>query len=138
MDNNFQDKINQILSDPAAMEQLKSLGAMMGLDTSQTPPAPQTPSPPPAPPPVSLSSVPAAPALGNLNPASLLGNADVMSSLARVMPLMQNLNSDDETTRLLEALRPFLSDERRDKLEKAKQMIRLFKILPLLKNSGIF
>ena len=75
---------------------------------------------------------------GGLNPASLLGNADLMSGIARVLPLMQNLNRDDETTRLLEALRPFLSEDRCEKLERAKQMIRLLKILPLLKNSGIF
>ena len=132
MDNNFQDKINQILSDPSAMEQLKSLGAMMGLDTSQPPPAPSSP-----PPPVSPPSTPV-PSAGGFNPASLMGNADLMSAMSRMLPLLQSINSDDETTRLLEALRPFLSTERRDKLEKAKQMIRLFKILPLLKNSGIF
>lgn len=141
MDNNIQDKIGQILSDPEAMEQLKSLGAMMGLDTSQmptggSPPAsvPQMPNPPPPP----AASSPSALMTGGFDPASLFGSADLMSGMARVLPLMQNLNREDETTRLLDALRPFLSSDRWEKLERAKQIIRLLRILPLLKNSGIF
>ncbi len=153
MENNIQDKIGQILNDPEAMQQLKSLGAMMGLDTSNMS-APQNNN-------VANRQMPNLAQLGNMfansnqtppqqnfNPlssqssgfdmSSLLSNQEAITTIARVMPLLQNMNADDETSKLLDALYPFLNGERKTKLEKAKKLLKIFKILPLLKNSGIF
>jgi len=35
-------------------------------------------------------------------------------------------------------MRPFLSDERRQKLDKAKRLIRVMKLMPLLKDLPLF
>ncbi len=119
----LQNKIEQLLNDPAALQQLKNLGAMMGLDVPQPPPAAPEPEPPSA--------------QSGFNPSGIMGSSELLAVITRVMPLLQKLNSEDETTRLLNALHPFLSEDRRARLEQAKRMIQLFKILPLLKNSGI-
>lgn len=67
---------------------------------------------------------------------SLLGG-EALASVAKLAPLLTSLNSDDDTTRLLEALRPFLGSAKRKKLDEAKKMLKLLRILPLIKSKGI-
>lgn len=62
---------------------------------------------------------------------------DALASVTKLMPLLSSLNSEDDTTRLLEALRPFLGAAKQKKLDEAKKMLRLLKILPLIKSKGI-
>ena len=45
---------------------------------------------------------------------------------------------DDDTTRLLNSLRPFLSREKQEKLDRAEKMIKFIRIIPLLKDNGLF
>lgn len=68
--------------------------------------------------------------------SSSLGG-DALASVAKLMPLLSSLNSEDDTTRLLESLRPFLGSAKQKKLDEAKKMLRLLKILPLIKSKGI-
>ena len=49
-----------------------------------------------------------------------------------------SMKQDDDTTRLLDAMRPFLSEERQIKLDKAKRLIRVMKLMPLLKDLPLF
>jgi hypothetical protein len=51
----------------------------------------------------------------------------------KIMPLLPNIKQDDDTTRLLNALLPFLGDERRAKLDEAEKILQLIKILPVIK-----
>lgn len=67
---------------------------------------------------------------------SLLGG-EALASVAKLAPLLSSLNSDDDTTRLLDSLRPFLGSAKQKKLDEAKKMLRLLKILPLIKSKGI-
>ena len=53
-------------------------------------------------------------------------------------PLLSSLNNSDDTTRLLDSLRPFLSHERQEKLDKAEKMLKLFRLMPLLRENGLF
>jgi hypothetical protein len=110
----LQDKIAQIMSDPEALSQVQSLGKMLGLSPQQ-PPAPE---PPPE----------------NDSPLS----AESLSKLTKLMPLFSQVRQEDDVTRLLSALRPFLREEKIQKLESAKRMLQLMKLLPMLREGGLF
>lgn len=103
-------KIGQLLSDPQAMEQIMSLTSLL---------APNEDSP-------KQQSEPAKPALPSLSD-------DTMKTVMRIMPLLSDIKQDDDTTRLLKALRPFLCEERRKKLDEAEKILQLIKILPVIK-----
>ena len=113
----IQDKINKILSDPEALKQLQGLGAQLGLSGDS--PVSQPSSPPPAP-----------PANG--------GNGELMSALTKFAPMISGFSEDDDVSRLLHALRPFLSEEKQQKLDRAQRLMKLVRIIPLIKDSGIF
>ncbi len=111
MDSSIEDKLNQIMSDPEAMEQVKSLGKMLGLDASE----------------------PAAPAESTND----LLTPEALGKLTQLMPIINNARKDDDTTRLLAALRPFLSEEKRRRLESAKKILMIIKLFPALKEVGL-
>ncbi len=116
-------KINEILSDPQALQQIKGLGEMLGLsNTPETAPkAPQTPQNSDN----MLSSL-----TGGLSP-------DMLTLFSKFAPLMSSFNKEDDTTRLLLALRPFLSPERKKKLDEASKILKMMKLLPLIKETNI-
>lgn len=60
-------------------------------------------------------------------------DADMMK---KIMGLMGQFNKKDYRTRLIEDLKPMLSDERRQKADEAVKFLQLMEILPLLK--GLF
>lgn len=112
---NIQEKIAEIMADPEALKEVQNLGKMLGLGSTE-------PSPPPPKP---------EPAAGELLPPEALG------AVTKLMPLLSEANRDDDTSRLLAALRPFLSEEKCRKLDSAKRMLRIMKLLPALKEGGI-
>ena len=116
----IQDKINEILSNPEALRQVQSLGEQLGLAGT----APEKPQPPEKKNELSL-------------PTDFM-NDDIAKSLIKILPAVKSIGCEDDTTRLLNALRPFLSCEKQEKLDKAEKMLKLFKILPLLKDINIF
>lgn len=116
----IQSKISQIMSDPEAMKQMQGLGEMLGL-TGNKPEAPQPKQEPSA-----------------QNDISSLLGTDTMSSVTKLLPVLSSMKQEDETTHLLHALRPFLSEEKRKRLDEAKKMLQLLKVLPMLKNNGLF
>ncbi len=116
----IQDKINEILSNPEALRQVQIHGEQLGLAGN----APEKPQPPEKKNELSL-------------PTDFM-NDDIAKSLIKILPAVKSIGSEDNTTRLLNALRPFLSCEKQEKLDKAEKMLKLFKILPLLKDINIF
>ena len=116
----IQDKINEILSNPEAVRQVQSLGEQLVLSGN----APEKPQPPEKKNELSL-------------PTDFM-NDDIAKSLIKILPAVKSIGCEDDTTRLLNALRPFLSCEKQEKLDKAEKMLKLFKILPLLKDINIF
>lgn len=106
----IQDTINQILSDPEAMRQVQSLGEQLGLSTSSVP----KPAPKPQP-----------------QQNEMLG---AMTSLA---PLMSSFTANDEVSNLLNALRPFLGEEKLQRLDQAQRLMKLIRVIPLIKDSGL-
>ncbi|MCH5303218.1 MAG: hypothetical protein J1E41_00010 [Ruminococcus sp.] len=110
---NIQDKIAEIMADPEALSQVQSLGKMLGISPQENAPMPEP----------------------TQNDSTL--SDDAIGSIAKIVPLLSQVNREDDTTRLLSALRPFLSEEKCRKLDSAKKMLGLMKILPVLKNEGI-
>ncbi len=110
---NIQDKIAEIMSDPEAMKEVQNLGKMLGISGDETP----------------------APAKESDN--SILSD-EALKGIAKIAPLLSQANKEDDTTRLLAALRPFLSEEKCRKLDSAKKMIGLMRLLPVLKSEGLF
>ncbi len=111
----LQDKLNQILSNPEALKQVQSLGAQLGLTQNSEPP----PKPAQSKPPQSQIS------------------SDMMGAFAKIAPMLSTIKEDD-TSRLLHSLRPFLSEEKQHRLDQAEKMLKILKIMPLIKNSGLF
>ena len=87
------EKLTQLLSSPEGMSKIQSamaaLGGMMGEDA---------PAPPPSPPPAADMGID-------------------MAAISKILPLLGNLNQENEDTRLLAALRPYLHGQRAERLE---------------------
>lgn len=106
----WQEQLNTILSDPDAMAQIVSLAQSIS-GGGEPPPPPDASKSENAPPP------PPADGLAGLDP----------ELLRRLAPVMRELNrpQSSETAAFLQALRPFLSEPRRAKVERAAQLARL-------------
>ncbi len=115
----FDEKLNSILSNPDAMTQIMQLAQSLSGGQEQ-PSAP--PAPPPPPPPAPRHSAPAQDML-----SSLAGGMDP-KLLTRLLPIIQELGSqqDNNARTLLYALRPYLREDRQEKVERALQLARLF------------
>lgn len=59
-----------------------------------------------------------------------------MNTVTKIMSVIGKMNKDDYRTRLINDLKPMLSDERRKKADDAVKFLQLMQILPLLK--GMF
>lgn len=117
-------KLTQLLNDPDGMKQLQSMAQGLlgegGLDISALMPQEETK---PAMP--DLSGM-----MGGISP----------DQINMMMKLMSAFNStkDDDRTRLLMALRPHLSDKRKERVDQAVKLLKLASVLPLISESGIF
>lgn len=79
---------------------------------------------------------------------SLLGNTDTAESqentlegkneIAAIMQILQALKgANDKSVELLLALKPHLSSERQKKLDTAIKLLKIYSVLPLIKDSNI-
>lgn len=107
-------KIGKLLSDPESMKEIEELASLLGEKEPGIHKKPETP-----------------------DIGSLLG-ADQLSSLMKLAPVLGTLSKEDDTTRLLQAIRPFLGEDRRRKLDEAQKMLKMMKLLPLLKDFSLF
>ena len=115
-------KLNSILNSPEGMKLVQELAGMLGLHPqSGASPPPAAPAPAAAPVPAPLAGV----------------SPDMVNAMMRMAPLFSALQQEDDTTRLLQALRPLLSEERRRKVDRAIQMVRMLRLLPMLQESGM-
>ena len=60
--------------------------------------------------------------------------------ISKLMPIISKINSapQDNRVALLEALRPHLSESRKERLDSAVKLLRVASFLPLLGESGLF
>lgn len=131
------DKITQLLNDPNGMDTVKSLAnsLMSGNDKSGD----------------NIGNIDMSSLSGLLGSLSANSNSAVstqnsdgdmplspaqLQSLMRVLSKMKS-GAEDERIKLLKALKPHLSEERRQRTDKAIKMLKLIDLLPLLKEAGL-
>lgn len=117
----FEDRLNSLLNDPEQMEKIAGMAkSLMGGGAD---PGPQSQ-------PAADSG--AAPLLEGLDPGML----------QRVMGMLSNMEQGpDENTALLEAMKPFLKEKRRAKMDRALKLAKMAKMAKLAFGSdlgGIF
>lgn len=103
--------INEILSSLSSddIEQLKeAANSILGGEQKQT-------------------NEPSQPDINLFNPA-ILSNLGMLSKA---------LSGDDDRTALIKALKPMLSDERKQKADEAIKILKLLQLMPLLQESGL-
>ncbi len=117
-------KLTQLLNDPEGMKQLQSMAQGLmgegGLDLSSLMPQEQP-----------KQSIP---------DISGLMSGVSPDQINMMMKLMSAFNStkEDDRTRLLMALRPHLTDKRKQRVDQAVKLLKLASVLPLINESGIF
>ena len=124
----FEDKLNEMLSNPDSMAQIMRLAQSLSGDSQDS-----GQEPPPQSPPQQRQQAPQDQHHQGPPPQS---GADLLSSLTggidpkllmRLLPLVQELGGqrDSNARALLYALRPYLKPERQEKVERALQLARL-------------
>lgn len=111
------EQLTSMLSDPGQLEKIKQMAS--SLIGSETPPSVPPPAPPPAAPSV----------LGDISPEMLGGIMKVLGALKE--------RPNDQNTAFLTALKPLLHTERRERIDSAIKLLRVFSVLPMLKSSGV-
>lgn len=126
----FDDKLNSILSNPDAMAQIMQLaqslsGGTEGGGTAGPPPPPQSGGPS-----AGAGRQPSQPPPSGGDPLSALAGGLDPQLLVRFLPLLRELGGqqDSNARQLLYALQPYLKPERQEKVERALQLARLFRI----------
>lgn len=61
-----------------------------------------------------------------------------MGTLMKIQGALSRLSKSDKNVDLLMALKPHLSEERSKKVDDAVKIMQLIKLLPLIKESGLF
>lgn len=61
-----------------------------------------------------------------------------MDMILKLSGVFSDFNSDDERSKLLKDLKPFLSPERRDKIDNAIKILKLLKIAQKAKSENLF
>lgn len=139
----LEQQLSQILSDPNSMKQLQSMISSLGLGGGESAQN-NKPVPPPAPAQSGPDLSALAGMLGALGggqsapkpaPAAAPG-PDALGMAAKLVPIMSRLNQEDDSTRLLMALRPLLGEERRRKIDEAVKILQLMRLLPLIRDMG--
>lgn len=108
------EKLSEILNDPEAMRDIAALASQLGVDApgihkeEEKRPDPKPPA------------------------------DNTAAQLMALAPMLGSMKQEDDTTRLLDAMRPFLSEERQQKLDKAKRLIKVMKLMPLIKDLPLF
>lgn len=79
---------------------------------------------------------------GGTQPQPSAGGAGMpnidMNTILALQQIFAGMNREDKNSQLLLALKPHFGERRRSKVDQAIQMMRLFSILPALRESGIF
>ncbi len=104
-------KLAQILNDPESMNRVKEMAESILSKNEKEPAEPEN---------------------------SVFGIPD-SDELMNIMSIVSKLNqkNDDARTNLLSALKPHLSEPKREKVDTAIKILRLLDLLPVLKESGI-
>ena len=135
-------QIQNILSDPQAMGQIQGLLRSLNSGSgSSEAAAPEPAAPAPSGPDLSalLGALAGSQPAGDPSTTALAGlTPQTLSLVSRLGPLLSQAGREDDATRLLRALRPLLSSARQKKVDEAIRILQMLRLLPLLKESGVF
>lgn len=115
-------KLSEFLKNPESLEKIKNFASMLGTEGE-----PEIPISRPAPQ-QEKGNPPSAPQM----------DPEILGAVMKMAPTLSRLKQEDDSTRLLRALRPFLGDERKKKLDEAIRLMQLVRMAPLFKSSGLF
>lgn len=115
-------KLGELLNNPGSLEQIKNLAGLLGGAASN--------SQPPAPQPEQKESTPGAPGIPGVD-------GEMLQTIMKIAPMLSTFRQEDDSTRLLRALRPMLCEERQKKLDEAIKLLQLMRLMPLLKGSNL-
>lgn len=121
----FSSMLNGLLKNPESMEKIKNLASMLGGSGGSE----AGPSPP-------SESVPAVPAVRD-NRAPEGVDQDSLRAVMKLAPILSKFRQEDDSTRLLRSLRPFLNEEKRKKLDEAIRLMQIVRMIPLIRRSGL-
>lgn len=121
----FEDKLNSILGNQAAMNQIMALARSLSGEqpAGEASPAPEEPGEA-AYAPAGEASAPPAPDL-----AALMGQIDPQMIQVGMDVIRQVQSTEDRNATLLNALRPFLREERQARLDRALRIARMTKVV---------
>ncbi len=106
------EKLADILNDPESMNRVRQMAeSLLGSEQQeQQPPQPED--------------------------GSMMPSGDEIKTIMSVMSMLKDTKTDARA-QLLNALRPHLSEPRREKVDTAIKIMRLIEILPYIKESGL-
>lgn len=114
-------KINEILGNPEIMNQIKNFSGLLGSSSSSENKNDEK---------------------ENLNSQKTSSDFkipdDMLETFLKLAPILSSMKNEDKYTRFLKALKPLLSEERQQKIESSFGILQIIRILPLLKNKGLF
>lgn len=124
------DKVQEILSDPESLKQIQELADMLNSEVNSSQPVTEVNK-------VSSNSIPNSFQSNNTQSNSDNSNNDF--DFSKVFQLMQLFNntSNSKDTALLLAIKPYLTDERQNKVDKAIKLMKAYDIFITAKNSGL-
>ena len=124
------EKIRSILSDEESMKQISELAEMLtaGMDNSSSD-TPNSGAP-------DISSLLSGLTGGSGGGNSSSGDMDI-SKMMQLMSAVSGANSEDKNTALIAALKPYLSENKQKKADKAIKLLKAFAIFTALKEQGL-
>ncbi len=111
-------KLSDLLNNPEVMQQLQGLTGLLG-------------KPEDSPKQIEKNET-------NEKPSFSLPDENIMNAMLKIAPLLSNINREDKYTKFLNSLRPLLHEPRQKKLDEVSKILKLIRIIPILKNEGIF
>lgn len=118
----FSSMLNNLLKNPESMEKIKNLAGMLG-GSAGLPPSSEPAAAPPR-------SGPDKQPPGGLD-------QDSLNMMMKLAPMISKFRQEDDSTRLLRALRPFLNEEKRKKVDEAIRLMQIIRMIPFIRGSGL-
>lgn len=119
------EKISRLLSSPDSLQKIQAAMAALGQVPANEPAPPIPSAPPPDTAPMRTNQTDSA------SPSLDIG---VLTKLA---PLLSSISQENDDSRLLHALRPYLHGDRAHRLDETVKLLQLTRLLPLLQQQGV-
>jgi len=117
---NISELLGPLLSDPETVKQLQDMADQLGIGNSQEPEQEQEQN------------------HGENSDNGFSINFEMFEAISKIGPLLSELNKEDDASRLLHAIRPYLGEERRKKADEAEKILGLIRIMSLLGDQKLF